>query len=436
MLGSAATERIAEINPQRIYIALSGGVDSVVLLHLAHATFGSDLLAALHVNHGLHDRSAEWQNFCADICAALGVEFISRSVTVEPGGSLEANARQARYKAFAEVIGSDDVLLLAHHRDDQVETALQSLFRGTERFGVGGMPFERAVGQGHLLRPLLERTRMELLDYAREHGLRWIDDPANEDQTHSRNYLRHTLLPAIESVWPGARSALIGAVRRDEEGRQLIDFMAENDLLAVREGAGLRVSELAALPALRRSNLVRFWLDRMGLPQPGREALATGLKDTLAADEDRSPLLAWGAVGLRRHDGAIYVVSLDDADAAFGSGAEEFLPSVNVSGGVFEYRVADAGLLQREGYVLKGRSPDMVVCLRHRRSIKKVMQEMRIPVWLRQRVPIVCDGDEVVAIPGLPAWGVNMVVADGYLAEPGAGGLKLTFEVPGQPYSD
>lgn len=437
MFAEWALKRIESIGPERIVVALSGGIDSVVLLHLAVAQFGASRVSAVHVHHGLAVAADEWQACCARHCEALGVELIVRMVDVEVTGNLEANARRARYEVFESVLGADDVVLLGHHSDDQVETILQNLFRGSERFGVSGMPRERRLGAGALLRPLLAVRRTEIRRWALAHELDWIEDPANVDETFTRNFLRHTLLPAVEARWPSAGRALLEAARRDADYGQVIDFAAEIDLRAVLDGAGMRLEGLSRLPIPRRLNVIRYRLEQLGLPQPGRDALAQGLEDLLGARGDSAPVLTWQGISLRRFQGRVYIVAEPADDSP--------VPMIDVpAAGVVEFgsghlaveSVLGRGIRQRNGYVATVRRANMEIRLRHRRPIKKLLQEMGVPPWLRDRIPVICDGDVVAAVPGLPDWQVAPVIADGYVPESGESAVEMTFHMPGQPYSD
>jgi len=438
MFAEWAWKRIESIGPAKIVVGLSGGVDSVALLHMTVEGYGPRRVSAVHVHHGIAAEADDWQACCERHCRSLGVELVVRRVDVEVTGNLEANARRARYEAFESVLAPGDVLLLAHHSDDQVETILHNLFRGSARFGVTGMPAERRLGDAVLIRPLIESTREAIRQWAAARELEWIEDPANADESFTRNFLRHRLLPDVEQRWPNAGRALLEASRRDEEFRQVIDFAAEIDAHSVCDGAGIRCEGLSRLPWPRQVNLLRYRLERLGLPQPGRDALARGLGDLLGARDDGEPLLTWQGVGLRRFQGRLFIVREPATNESI-KGSVEIPAAGTVRFGSDELVVTPTtgyGVRQRENYVATTRGPEMEIRLRHRRPLKKLMQEMGVPPWLRDRIPIVCDGDVVVAIPGLPDWQVTPVIADGYAPAEGEAGVEMTFRTVGQPYSD
>jgi tRNA(Ile)-lysidine synthase len=199
----------------RVVVAFSGGMDSTVLLHAAvEAIDEPSRVLALHVNHGLNVRCDEWQRHCEAVSARLGVGFEYRRVAVGSVGGTEAAARKARYDVFREFLVRGDVLWLAHHRDDQAETLLWKLMRGGGVAALAGMPESRGLGAGRLRRPLLEVPRIDIASWANARGLKWIDDDSNVDARFDRNFIRHEVLPVLQSKWPDAASRLQHAARR------------------------------------------------------------------------------------------------------------------------------------------------------------------------------------------------------------------------------
>lgn len=276
----------------RVCVGLSGGCDSVVLLHLMHGLGLGDRLSALHVHHGLSANAGAWADFCADYCRRLGValEVVRVEVERHTGLGLEAAARQARYAAFAACPA--DCLALAHHRGDQAETVLFNLLRGTGVAGAAGMPAERRLGRLRLWRPLLDHSRAELEAYAAAQGLAWIDDESNADRRYSRNYLRHDLLPAIADRFPEAEGALAQAARNFGEADRLLAELAELDWTQAATA-----DEAAALPMLRRlslprlKNLLRYRLHCLGWRPPVAARLDEFARQLLSAGPDRHPEL-------------------------------------------------------------------------------------------------------------------------------------------------
>ncbi|MEP6998324.1 MAG: tRNA lysidine(34) synthetase TilS, partial [Betaproteobacteria bacterium] len=215
----------------RIAVALSGGIDSMVLLDALHALAPRFALhlSALHVDHRLSPRSERWAQFCAEACAARGVPLTVHRVDVarRAGQSLEAVARAARY---AKLLGANiDIVALAHHADDQAETILLQLLRGAGPAGLAAMPRYRARSASGpaLLRPLLELPRAALAAYANARGLAWVDDESNEDRRHKRNLLRLSVAPLLAQAFPGYPTVLARAAGHQAEAAALLDELAE-----------------------------------------------------------------------------------------------------------------------------------------------------------------------------------------------------------------
>ena len=294
----------------RILIGYSGGMDSLVLLQLARQRYGVAALLAVHVHHGLSPNADRWERYCLQACADLGVRCHAERVLVGAGrGGLEARARAARYDVFARLLGPEDVLLLAHHADDQAETLLYRLLRT----GVpAGMPSSRPLGQGCLVRPLLPFPRARLREWARRHELSWVEDESNAGLRADRNYLRHRVLPALSRRWPDVAARLGRAAERSATAAQLQRELAIEDLAGLDErgervGRSLDLAALLALPGHRRDNLLRHWLPGPGVPEPGERVLAS-LVGQLDAAVDAEPLVAWAGGQWRRFRGRLYVL--------------------------------------------------------------------------------------------------------------------------------
>lgn len=287
-----------------IAVGLSGGIDSIVLLHALRSIHGP--VAAIHVDHGLSLKSGEWDHFCRRICADWNIPIRVKRVSVDRDSreGLEGAARRARHAVFAE----DDSawLALAHHRGDRAETMIFNLLRGAGVRGAGAMP-ER---NGRLLRPLLTVSRQDILSYAQAHRLAWIDDESNEDVRHSRNFLRHRVIPVIEQRFPAVERRLSTAAGRFSEAADLLDDLARLDLGARPRDFPIPVTVLAALPEARARNVLRFLLSCRGIGMPSEERMVEALRQLVAAGPDRHPSLVFGHARLARRKG---LVVLDEA---------------------------------------------------------------------------------------------------------------------------
>jgi tRNA(Ile)-lysidine synthase len=294
-------------------VGLSGGCDSVVLLHLlSHAGFVGRL-SAIHVNHGLSPNAGVWADFCAEYTRSLGVPLIVRSVSVDrsSGEGLEAAARHARYAAFTDSLPAGICLLLAQHRGDQAETVLFNLLRGAGVAGVAAMRAERSAGPLRLLRPLLDATRAEIEAYARQHGLSWVDDESNTDTRFTRNFLRHETLAAINQRFPNAEAALARAAANFAEAADLLDELALQDWQSVADGEMARLPELRSLSLSRLKNLLRWRLRMLGWQVPVATRLDEFSRQLMVAAPDRHPELCLPAGKMRLARGRLCWLSAE-----------------------------------------------------------------------------------------------------------------------------
>ncbi|KPY35128.1 tRNA lysidine(34) synthetase TilS [Pseudomonas syringae] len=393
------------------HVGFSGGLDSTVLLHLLAELADRETLPALnaiHVHHGLQTAADAWPEHCQQVCKALGVAFESVRVQVEPAASLEQAARQARYSAFTERLGEGEVLLTGQHRDDQAETLLFRLLRGAGVRGLAAMPDQRVLGRGHLLRPLLDVSRMQLEDYARRHGLNWIEDPSNDDQQFSRNFLRNQVLPLLTSRWPQAAASLARTAHHLGEAQQLLDELALQDIANAQAATSfgwvglpvLSLGPIAALSAARQRNAVRHWLAPLArLPDTDHWAGWEALRD---AAQDAGPLWRLADGTLHRAQGCIWWVpaawerlchqAMDWTDP----GVALDLPG---NGRVVLEGEAPSGCLQ-----VRYRQGGEVLRLdgRGSRDLKRLLNEQSVPAFLRGRLPLLYLDNVLLAVANLP----------------------------------
>jgi tRNA(Ile)-lysidine synthase len=285
-------------------VALSGGVDSTALLAAlaaAHATPAakrprSFQLRALHVDHGLRPASKQWAAHCRTLARKLHVPLRVLTTKVERsrGTSLEAAARDARYGLLGAALHPGEILLTAHHSEDQLETVLLQLLRGSGLPGISAMPAVAPFADGFLARPLLSRSRAELETWAREQGLTWVEDDSNADESLDRNYLRLRILPLIRDRWSGAATAVARSARHAAEAQSLLDALALADVNRSRYGESLSAKSLRALSPDRRRNALRFWITRAGFLAPDTRRLEELAGPLLDARPDANPFVTWG----------------------------------------------------------------------------------------------------------------------------------------------
>jgi len=410
-------------------------MDSVALLSvLAGLAAGMRFaLRAVHVNHGISPNAGRWAEFCAALCARLGVALEVAQVDIAPYRDLglEGAARKARYEVFSRV--DADFVVLAQHRDDQTETLLLRLLRGAGLRGLAAMPALRPIagGSAKLLRPLLEVARAEIEEFARARGLEWVEDESNADTARRRNFLRHRVLPAIEEQFPAARVAIARAAGHLAEAGELLDAMAQNDLRECSEGGAVDVPALLGLGEPRARNVLRYWCDTHGIEPLAAARLAELLRQLKESRVDARTALAAGTWRLLRYRDRLHLrpaaapVEQDMREAWNGENA---LPLLAL-GGVLKFKPEEGrGLsvarLRSERVTVRLRRGGERLRLDHRRprrSLKNLFQEQGVPPWHRDRLPLVYCGESLVCVPGIGD-------ACEFRAQPGEAGLIVTWE--------
>jgi tRNA(Ile)-lysidine synthase len=408
---------LARVPARRFLLACSGGLDSTVLLHALAALRGRLAPAeiiAVHVDHGLHAQSSAWSAHCARACDALGLPCMRLSVAARParGVSPEDAARRARYAALAAQLVPDDVLLTAHHQDDQAETLLLQLLRGSGPRGLAAMPVRSELGAGVLLRPLLDFERADLQRYARAHKLTWIEDHSNADTGFDRNYLRHEVMPRLLARWPAMARTLSRSARHCAEAAALIREVAADDLHAVRdpEGNNLDLRGLTRLSVERQRQVLRAWIEVSGLPLPDSRQLAHIFTDVIATGMDATPVQRWPGVELRRYRERLYLMPplvVHDSRGVYPWSLDSPLdiPGIGVlrAQAVMGEGLSSRTLRQGAITVRFRRGGERVKPARrsHTHALKHLLQEAGVPPWQRDRVPLIYCGEVIAAVVGL-----------------------------------
>ena len=397
----------------RWVVGFSGGVDSTVLLHwLSHLSNRLPILA-LHVNHQLDPDAPLWAEAAANFSASLGIDYQVVPVDVASGGSVEAAARAARYAAFEAVLGAGDVLILGHHADDQVETVVLNMLRGSERPGLQGMPGDRIVGQATLVRPLLKVERARLIAYAESHGLEWIEDPSNARVQHDRNFLRHEVLPTLDQRFVGWRRRIETELARDESFGEAVDEAVSRDLEVCLDGLGLRVDRLIKYSHARQRMILRRFLAERCPHQPSGSAIDEFL-DQLRSPKarGRAELLIsdWTLDGDR---GWIFLVSQKEPPLWLPEQwqGERF----RRSGTLLLCQHSVRGGLRKpiSQYRMSAMRPGLRIQRGHHQDVRELLRAAGIPRWLRKRLPVVMEGESVVMVPAVLPWLEYPLVGDG-----------------------
>jgi tRNA(Ile)-lysidine synthase len=401
-----AAALIALTGPKpRVVVAFSGGLDSTALAHaLVRARTRLGNLRLVHVDHGLQAASADWAKHCARQARRWRVPFrcLRARIASLRGESPEAAAREARYALLERELQSGEVLVTAHHLDDQVETFFLQLFRGSGVAGLASMPALRRFAAGSIARPMLDARRGDIEAYANANRLAWVEDPTNRFTRYGRNHLRHELLPALRERWPGIDVTIARTARHMAEAATLLDARAATDLVTVMNGAGLEVAALRRLPAARRRNLLRMFIARAGCELPSTARLSEIAGPLLAARADAQPEVAWAAAVMRRRSGRLELEVKPDEprgrlpktatkswrwkeERVFRVNTHDRLTLVDDPGGpidldrlptVLELRMRAGGEVLRPG-------PNARM-----QSLKKLLQAARLTVEERARLPL------------------------------------------------
>ena len=424
-----------------LVLGLSGGIDSMVLLDILKSLSRKlrFKLSAVHVNHQLSPNAMGWARFCERQCRACGLALRVAKVKVTGAGErgLEAAAREARYRIYRKQPA--DYIVLAHHLDDQAETLLLQLLRGSGVKGSSAMPDLRIVDRGFesrqaglcLLRPLLDVPRSEIERYARLRKLKWIGDESNDNVRFDRNFLRHKVFPVIAKHFPAYRETLGRTVRHFAEAAQLLDELAGMDWRGSNRHGRLQVAALRELAPARAKNLLRNYLTRNNVPLPSARKLDEILHQLAGARGDARVRIVLGQWEVRRFKGEVYICGAqpDSGDLCIRWQGE---PSLSISqlNGIMSFRrskgkgIAYARLagkpvtirLRQGGEKLRpdGRRP--------RRSLKNLLQESAITPWERSRLPLLFVAGRLVFVPGI---GID----SDYQAKPGEAGLSVKWDM-------
>ena len=407
---------LSNANVSHWYIGFSGGLDSSLLLSLAADLLPCNKLTAVHVNHGLHEDAHLWQVHCQRVAECLNVPFVAHQVVLK--GRSEAEARDARYRVFTQLMGYQEGLLLAHHQHDQAETYLMRLMRGAGVVGLSGMPVSRPIGQGMIYRPLLKVSYQQMQKAAEEIDLRWIQDPSNDKTDFTRNWVRHALIPLLTTQWANVLHRLAESADRMAETSELLSDLAAIDSQQVAEGSRLKFEPLLELSIPRRKNVIYFWLRQQGISIPDQSRL-----NRLACISNTSKgEWFFGAFKVRAFDGSLYLMSAIDQPPSQPEERSLIEGVIPFSGGQLSIQSSEVGLAKGLRVKIRTRQPGDRIMIQHRGghvTLKKWMNEQRVPPWLRDHWPIITVGSHIIAIPGL--W-----LDPNYLSE---GGLSLNWQV-------
>jgi tRNA(Ile)-lysidine synthase len=412
---------------QGYWVALSGGLDSMVLAHLALRFLPSVRL--IHINHGLSPHALIWQQQVEAWARANNVAIKSVCVRVDKQtASLEAAARSARYAVFEQTLAEGEALLCGHHLNDQAETMLLRLLRGSGLKGLASMAPARALGAGVLLRPLLGLSRAQLQAYAQVWALPWVEDESNQDLRFERNWLRNELIPQITARWPSASQQLAQTCLRLQEEHALLHEYLASDLAACaprpeRLGQSLLLAPLGAGSAARRRSLLRLWFAQLELLPPS-QAVLQQMEQLIDSRQDAEGCVGWGRWQLHRFADRLYAVPQIPLLAAhWQTRWDTQTPLRMPNGASISAQPCEKGLVPGvyDVRLRQGGERCHPAWRAHSQTLKKLLQEAALEPWLRGLMPLLYENDCLVAVGDL--W-----VERGFCV---AGGVTLNWQFNG-----
>ncbi len=420
-------------------LAYSGGLDSHVLLHLLvelKKLKHINNLSVVHINHQIHADSSQWAEHCMQQCEQykLHCDVIKVLVDKDSGLGLEAAARQARYTAFKTLVTDKTFLLTAQHADDQVETFLLQSLRGGGVKGLAAMPAIKPFAKGYLSRPLLLVPQQEIVDYAKQYNLSWVDDPSNVDTKFDRNYLRQHVVPVLKKRWPSINKIFSRVTQHQAENKKLIAELAQMDLQQLEAvNNTLSISCLRVFSEHRQKNVLRYWLHNVNdLSMPDAMHLNRILNEVLSAAADSQPQVCWGDAIIRRYQDKLYADKADQQDSNMSVESLKWEPEksyiFNLQQLVTEEHLGK-GLgvkyLQSKNVTIRFRQGGEVCRPQgrgpHQHKLKKLFQEWQVPPWQRNAVPLVYVDDVLAQV-------VGYCVCEPFVAAPDEPGYLIRFK--------
>ena len=425
----------------KVIIALSGGCDSISLLHCAKYASLPYAVEAWHVDHGLQKEALEWEKACQEFCDRhdIPLTVFRLHLSRTKGVSLEALAREARYGVFSNHLSTGEVLLVAHTQEDNSETVLLHLIKGAGPKGLSGISLQRPLGKGILLRPWLLISKEIIVRYAKKHNLLWVEDPSNRVLDFDRNFIRHEIIPLLSQRFPGIQKGITRSALHCKEAEALLHQIAEQDLedLSCQGHEGLSVESISQLSPFRRNNLLRCWFQKQGLSLPSTKKLAEIARQMLHAKTDRNPCVSWVGGQVRRYKGLIVVDNPTNLcgklekpkpilwdytqDLVLWNGKK--LKANRVLGKGISLKMLDRYGSLVEVTVRQGGERCRPFGIGCTRPLKKLLQEQKIPVWERSLFPLIYCQSQLIAVPGI-------MVQEGWQAsELSDVGLEITLDL-------
>jgi tRNA(Ile)-lysidine synthase len=399
----------------RLYIAFSGGMDSHVLLHLcASITALKEKITAVYVDHGLQKEAESWPQHCQITAEELGVSFVALRVNAcaKQGESPEEAARNARYNALKTLIDIDDLLLLAHHKEDQLETVLLQLFRGSGLRGLSGMPQRIEFGKGFILRPLLEVSKLDMIEYAETQQLNWVEDPSNQACNFDRNFMRHAILPLLKQRWPSIDKTVSRSAQHCREAQQLLNESL-NDIFNLAYNPfdqSIELKKLELFTSRQINWVLRHWFATLRLKPPRQKVLQAILEQLIHAAEDAKPKIKHQDHFIVRYKQKLFCLEAqtfqrDLNEVVWPIHKTVLLLANGYTLNLVESKSGISKLLWHTSKVTvssrQGGEKIKLPGRNNHQDLKKLYQEAEVPPWERDVRPLIFLNGQLAAVAGL-----------------------------------
>ena len=405
-------------------IALSGGLDSMALLQFAVPYLlqtKNPKIQVVHIHHGLSANADDWAKHCLSVCNDLNLEcYVERVSVVSEGQGIEAAARKMRYQVFEAYLSDNGVLLQGHHQNDQAETVLMRLMRGAGPEGLSGIPQQRDLSKGRLFRPWLGLSRGLLEQEVEKFPIAWVEDESNADLQFDRNFVRHEVLPLLETRWPKVLNSLSRTAKRSSQACQYLLEWCEaqkEGVLSKRYDQAIDLASLAKYSTQQQQLFVRYWFDYMQVEHPSEKVFERLWSELIPAEKDAMPALRWGENHLRRFNGCLFYLdakAVDGRSYEYVLGSSSCVVSVRAKELEFVYlssqQASEYSVVMREGVLLRTPLAEESLVLRSRRggesivlkgstqnkALKKLLQAKKVEPWKRVQLPLVYYGSHLV----------------------------------------
>ncbi len=417
-----SSNTLTQINQaKQVYLAYSGGLDSHVLLHLCASNQTiKPKLTVVHIHHGLQKIADDWVIHCQQQTQQLGVNYKLLQVNARKlkGKSPEETAREARYHALKKLLAKNEVLLVAQHREDQLETVLLQLFRGAGIQGLSAMAEISVFGKGKLLRPLLDCSQQSLKNYALKQQLNWVEDPSNQCNDFERNFLRNKIVPLLKTHWQALDKTVARSAKHCANAQQLLTKLGSTLLIEIiNRDNSLSIKGLLSLQSQQQALVIRQWFAHLQLKMPSMVFIEQVFKQMIAANKSANPILKHGDYYLRRYQDKLYCLIEENnvihcqpwlqINQRLQLSPSSYLQRIPATTGIPEplWEIAKVTIRYRTG----GEKIALVNRKGHHR-LKKLFQEAKIPPWEREQIPLIYFDDKLIAVADL--WISSELISD------------------------